>query len=144
MTAKCLSLFVFYLQLMKTQMFIISGYRMKIDDKEDKANTGRLHIDFAQARDDLHEWECAQRQLVRESRHRERVEGAMLGPPSPPAIVHYSDHEAMMLIDALKGESPPAIVYFSDREAEARRKEFMLINALKCKSCWSTFSSSFS
>jgi len=82
---------------------MMAGYRMKIDDKEDKANTGRLHIDFAQARDDLHEWECIQRQLVRESRHRERVEEASLRPPSPPATVHYSDHEAMMLIDALKG-----------------------------------------
>jgi hypothetical protein len=78
---------------------------MKIDDKDDKPNTGRLHVDFAQARDDLHEWECLQRQLLRESRHRERLEEAMHRPPSPPAVVHYSDHEAMMLIDALKGKT---------------------------------------
>lgn len=82
---------------------LFAGYRMKIDDKDDKPNTGRLHIDFAQARDDLHEWECVQRQMMRDSRHRYRIEDSMFRPPSPPATVHYSDHEAMMLIDSLKG-----------------------------------------
>ena len=76
---------------------------MKIDDQDDKPNTGRLHVDFAQARDDLHEWECQQRQLERESRHRERFEDTLFRSPSPPAITHYTDHEAMVLIDALKG-----------------------------------------
>lgn len=47
---------------------------MRIDNKTDPPNTGRLHVDFAQARDDQYEWECKQRQLQREARHRDRVE----------------------------------------------------------------------
>jgi len=30
----------------------LPGYRMKIEDKDDKPNTGRLHVDYAMARDD--------------------------------------------------------------------------------------------
>jgi hypothetical protein len=84
---------------------------MKVCDKDDKANVGRIHVDFAQARDDLHEWECFQRQLQRESRHRERLEESLLRPPSPPAIVHYSDHEAMLLTDSLKGKTHVSQMY---------------------------------
>jgi len=76
---------------------------MKIEDKDDKPNTGRLHVDFAQARDDLHEWECVQRQMQRENRHREHIAERMNRPPSPPSVVHYSDHEALMLTESLKG-----------------------------------------
>lgn len=47
---------------------------MRIDNKMDPPNTGRIHVDFAQARDDQYEWECKQRQLQREARHRDRVE----------------------------------------------------------------------
>lgn len=53
---------------------LILGYRMRIENKTDTPNTGRLHVDFAQARDDQYEWECKQRQLQREQRHRDRVE----------------------------------------------------------------------
>ena len=30
----------------------VSGFRMKIDGKNDSQNTGKLHVDFAKARDD--------------------------------------------------------------------------------------------
>ena len=76
---------------------------MKIDDKDDKPNTGRIHVDYAQARDDLYEWECKQRALAREMRHRSRLEEERLRPPSPPPIIHYSDHEASLLMEKLKG-----------------------------------------
>ena len=79
------------------------GYRMKIEDKDDKPNTGRIHVDYAQARDDLYEWECKQRALAREMRHRSRLEEERLRPPSPPPIIHYSDHEASLLMEKLKG-----------------------------------------
>ncbi len=81
------------------------GYRMKIDDKDDKPNTGRIHVDYAQARDDLYEWECKQRALARELRHRSRIEEERLRPPSPPPIIHFSDHEASLLMEKLKGMS---------------------------------------
>ncbi|CAN8022026.1 hypothetical protein HPB47_007548 [Ixodes persulcatus] len=81
-----------------------SGYRMKIRDQEEPSNTGRLHVDFAKARDDQYEWECRQRALQREMRHRERLDRERLRPPSPPPVVHYSDHEAQQLTDRLKGE----------------------------------------
>ncbi len=82
---------------------------MKIDDKDDKPNTGRIHVDYAQARDDLYEWECKQRSLAREMRHRSRLEEERLRPPSPPPIIHYSDHEASMLMEKLKGWCLPVL-----------------------------------
>lgn len=86
----------------------LSGYRLKIRDQEEAVSqqqaVGRLHVDFAQARDDQYEWECRQRALQRELRHRERLDRERLRPPSPPPIVHYSDHEAQQLTERLKGD----------------------------------------
>ncbi|XP_062583717.1 ecto-NOX disulfide-thiol exchanger 2-like [Saccostrea cucullata] len=82
----------------------LSGYRMKIEDKDDKPNTGRLHVDYAQARDDQYEFECKQRMLAREMRHRQRMEEDRLRPPSPPPTVHYSDHESYVLMEQLKSD----------------------------------------
>lgn len=82
----------------------LSGYRLKIENKDDPPNTGRLHVDYAQARDDQYEYECQQRALQREARHRERLEQEYLRPPTPPPVVHYSDHEAAILGEKLRGE----------------------------------------
>ncbi|KAK6299121.1 hypothetical protein J4Q44_G00306310 [Coregonus suidteri] len=60
---------------------------------------------FAQARDDLYEWECRQRMYAREERHRRRMEEDRFRPPSPPPIVHYSDHECSQLGDKIKDEA---------------------------------------
>jgi hypothetical protein len=87
-----------------------AGYRMKIEDKDDKANTGRLHVDFAMARDDQYEFECKQRALMRDMRHRQRVEEERLRPPSPPPISQYSDYEASALSEKLKCK----ILYFTN------------------------------
>ena len=76
---------------------------MKIGDVDDKENSGRIHVDYAQARDDLYEWECNQRVFARENRHREMVEEDLLRPPSPPPITHFSDYEASVLLENLKG-----------------------------------------
>ncbi|XP_031355933.1 ecto-NOX disulfide-thiol exchanger 2 isoform X2 [Photinus pyralis] len=78
------------------------GYRIRIGSNTDAPNTGRLHVDYAQARDDQYEWECRQRQLQREQRHRERMEEERLRPPSPPPVVHYTDHEAASVAEKLK------------------------------------------
>ncbi|XP_046886006.1 ecto-NOX disulfide-thiol exchanger 2-like isoform X1 [Hypomesus transpacificus] len=83
----------------------LSGYRIRLGSSTDKKDTGRLHVDFAQARDDLYEWECHQRMLAREERHRRRMEEDLLRPPSPPPIVHYSEHECSQLGDKIKDDS---------------------------------------
>ncbi|KAA8588719.1 hypothetical protein FQN60_010064 [Etheostoma spectabile] len=82
----------------------LSGYRIRLGSSTDKKDTGRLHVDFAQARDDLYEWECRQRMLAREERHRRKVEEDRLRPPSPPPIVHYSEHECSQLGDKIKDD----------------------------------------
>ncbi|CAG2105135.1 unnamed protein product [Medioppia subpectinata] len=81
----------------------LSGHRLKINDLDDTPNTGRLHIDCAQARDDQYDWECRQRALQRQMRHSERHEYDRMCPPSPPTV-HFSDHEAIQLVDKLKCE----------------------------------------
>lgn len=79
----------------------LSGYRIRIDNKADPANCARLHVDFAQARDDKHEWECKQRALQRAARHLER-QVTVHRAPSPPPIHHYSDHEAATICEKIK------------------------------------------
>lgn len=89
----------------------LSGYRIRLSGASSSAasaaaeavsNCGRLHVDYAQARDDQYEWECKQRQLQREQRHRDRMELDRLRPHSPPPVVHFTDHEASALADKLK------------------------------------------
>ncbi|XP_029957549.1 ecto-NOX disulfide-thiol exchanger 2 isoform X2 [Salarias fasciatus] len=82
----------------------LSGYRIRLGSSTDKKDTGRLHVDFAQARDDLYEWECRQRMMAREERHRRKMEEDRLRPPSPPPIVHYSEHECSQLGDKIKDD----------------------------------------
>ncbi|XP_039975445.1 ecto-NOX disulfide-thiol exchanger 2-like isoform X2 [Xiphias gladius] len=84
---------------------LLSGYRIRLGSSTDKKDTGRLHVDFAQARDDLYEWECRQRMLAREERHRRKMEEDRLRPPSPPPIVHYSEHECSQLGDKIKDDT---------------------------------------
>lgn len=86
-------------------VFLFEGYRMRLGSSTDKKDSGRLHVDFAQARDDFYEWECKQRMLAREERHRRKLQVDNLRPPSPPAIMHYSEHEATMLAEKLKGKA---------------------------------------
>uniref|UniRef100_A0A3B4YDC2 Ecto-NOX disulfide-thiol exchanger 1 n=1 Tax=Seriola lalandi dorsalis TaxID=1841481 RepID=A0A3B4YDC2_SERLL len=91
-------------EFMVDKALYLSGYRMRIGSSTDKKDSGRIHVDFAQARDDLYEWECKQRLLAREERHRRKVHEARLRPPSPPPIVHYSEHEATLLAERLKDD----------------------------------------
>ncbi|XP_008293635.1 ecto-NOX disulfide-thiol exchanger 1 [Stegastes partitus] len=91
-------------EFMVDKAIYLSGYRMRIGSSTDKKDSGRIHVDFAQARDDLYEWECKQRLLAREERHRRKIHEDRLRPPSPPPIVHYSEHEAALLADRLKDD----------------------------------------
>lgn len=80
----------------------LSGYRLRLNSNNDVASFGRLHVDYAQARDDQYDYECKQRQLQREQRHRERMSLDRLRSQSPPPIPHYTDHEAAMVADSLR------------------------------------------
>ncbi|KAG7467131.1 hypothetical protein MATL_G00150110 [Megalops atlanticus] len=92
-------------EFMVDKAIYLSGYRMRIGSSTDKKDSGRIHVDFAQARDDLYEWECKQRLLAREERHRRKIHEDRLRPPSPPPIMHYSEHEAGLLAERLKDDS---------------------------------------
>ena len=96
-------LFPNFFLLLSNLLFVSPGYCIRLGSSTDKKDTGRLHVDFAQARDDLYEWECQQRMLAREERHRRKMEADRLRPPSPPPIIHYSDHECCELGDKIKG-----------------------------------------
>ncbi|XP_042281378.1 ecto-NOX disulfide-thiol exchanger 1 [Thunnus maccoyii] len=91
-------------EFMVDKAIYLSGYRMRIGSSTDKKDSGRIHVDFAQARDDLYEWECKQRLLAREERHRRKIHEDRLRPLSPPPVVHYSEHEAVMLAERLKDD----------------------------------------
>ena len=65
-------------------------------------SSGRLHVDFAQARDDQYEYECQARRMEREMRHRQRIEEDKWRPPSPPPVPHYAEHEAHVVVEQLK------------------------------------------
>ena len=94
----------------------MAGYRVRLNNQ--KADTsggngngsagapgsGRLHVDFAQARDDQYEFECHQRRLEREMRHRQRIEEEKWRPPSPPPVPHYAEHESHVVVEQLKSE----------------------------------------
>ncbi|KAG8173961.1 hypothetical protein JTE90_005890 [Oedothorax gibbosus] len=85
---------------MVDQAMFFSGYRLKIENKDEPAYSSRIHVDFAIARDDQYEYECMMRTLSREMRHEK--EG--LRPPSPPPIVNYSECEAATLGESLRNE----------------------------------------
>ncbi|EDW73090.2 uncharacterized protein Dwil_GK17355 [Drosophila willistoni] len=80
----------------------LSGYRLRISTLNEPPNFGRLHVDYAQARDDQYDYECRQRQLQREQRHRERMSLDRLRSQSPPPIPHYTDHEATAVAEHLR------------------------------------------
>ena len=76
-------------------LFFNVGYRIRLNNQKpdvasaSNAASGRLHVDFAQARDDQYEFECQARRLERELRHRQRIEEDKWRPPSPPPVPHY-------------------------------------------------------
>ncbi|XP_061386092.1 ecto-NOX disulfide-thiol exchanger 2-like, partial [Musca vetustissima] len=82
----------------------LSGYRLRLNSTSTDQTTtfARLHVDYAQARDDQYDYQCKQRQLQREQRHRERMSLDRLRSQSPPPIPHYSDHEASLVAESLR------------------------------------------
>ncbi|XP_061517137.1 ecto-NOX disulfide-thiol exchanger 2 [Anopheles gambiae] len=93
----------------------LSGYRVKIGsnftyggggsaEPKEPPIFGVLHVDYAQARDDQYEYECKQRKLQREKRHRERLEEDRFRSLSPQPVVHYTEHEAGSVAERLKND----------------------------------------
>lgn len=80
----------------------LSGYRVKIGNNNDPGNTGKLHVDYAQARDDQYEYECRLRQLQREQRHKQKDRSRSSS--SPPLVIHYTDHEATAVSEKIKND----------------------------------------
>ena len=78
---------------------------MKIDNKDDKPNTGRIHVDYANARNDQHEFECEQRALAREMRHQQQIHDERLRVPSPPPVTPFTVYDGNALLDVIKSES---------------------------------------
>ncbi|KAK7090093.1 ecto-NOX disulfide-thiol exchanger 2-like [Littorina saxatilis] len=87
------------------QAMYLSGYRMKIDNKDDKANTGRIHVDYANARNDQHEYECEQRAIARDMRHQQQVQEERLRVPSPPPATPFTVYDGNALLDVLKTDA---------------------------------------
>ncbi|KAG5833082.1 hypothetical protein ANANG_G00272080 [Anguilla anguilla] len=109
-------------EFMVDKALYLSGYRMRIGSSADKKDSGRMHVDFAQARDDLYEWECRQRLLARENRHHRQVQEQQLRPPSPPPIMHYSEHLAeRMKDDGEFGAASAVLLAWLDRGEVSRR-----------------------
>ncbi|GFU62766.1 ecto-NOX disulfide-thiol exchanger 2 [Nephila pilipes] len=79
------------------QALLLSEYRIKIENNDEPAYNGKMHVDYATARDDQHDFECRKRQMEREERHRARA-----SPPSPPPMPHYSEHEAISVNEKLR------------------------------------------
>lgn len=93
---------------LELQMFLLHafpGYRIRLGSSSDTPNTGRLHVDFANARDDQYEWECKQRQAQREQRHRERILRDNCREVSPSNPNHYTESEANSVLEKLKGSN---------------------------------------
>jgi len=80
----------------------LSGWRMRVGNSADSAASGRIHVDYAAARDDQYEFECKQRELEREKRHITKSIQQLTRPPSPPPLPHYSDHEAGVVTEQIR------------------------------------------
>jgi len=85
----------------------LSGWRMRVGNSADAAASGRLHVDYAAARDDQYEFECKQREAEREKRHITQSIKQLTRPPSPPPLPHYSDHEAGVVTEQVTYEHEP-------------------------------------
>ena len=77
---------------------------MKIENKDDKQNTGRIHVDYANARNDQHEYECEQRAVAREMRHQKQIQEQQMRPPSPPRVAPFTIYDGNALLDVIKSK----------------------------------------
>ncbi|XP_015369169.1 PREDICTED: ecto-NOX disulfide-thiol exchanger 2 isoform X2 [Diuraphis noxia] len=80
----------------------LSGYRLVMKGQE-LVSASRLHVDYAQARDDQYEWEMKKRHLMREERRLQQTRSNP--PPSPPLIPHFTEAKALSVSEEIKADS---------------------------------------
>lgn len=68
---------------------------------QELTSASRLHVDYAQARDDQYEWEMKKRHLMREERRQQQTRSNP--PPSPPLIPHFTEAKALSVSEEIKG-----------------------------------------
>jgi len=67
---------------------------------QELVSASRLHVDYAQARDDQYEWEMKKRHLMREERRLQQTRSNP--PPSPPLIPHFTEAKGYPLVKKLR------------------------------------------
>ncbi|XP_050422070.1 ecto-NOX disulfide-thiol exchanger 1 isoform X2 [Adelges cooleyi] len=80
----------------------LSGYRLVMKGQE-LVSASRLHVDYAQARDDQYEWEMKKRHLMREERRQQQTRSNP--PPSPPLIPHFTEAKALSISEEIKADT---------------------------------------
>ncbi|CAG0887556.1 unnamed protein product [Cyprideis torosa] len=98
----------------------LSGYTMKVH-RAPESDGSKIHVDFAQARDDQREFEQRQSQMD-EERRRERRQQLAMRPPSPVSGLRFSEVEAVKVGEALKVKAIEQI-----------------FSSAKIKKCWDQF-----
>lgn len=79
---------------------------------QELVSASRLHVDYAQARDDQYEWEMKRRHLMREERRQQQTRSNP--PPSPPLIPHFTEAKALSISEEIKGKNDSIIVIYDD------------------------------
>ncbi|XP_057707594.1 ecto-NOX disulfide-thiol exchanger 1-like [Corythoichthys intestinalis] len=82
-------------EFMVDEALRLSGYRLQVGSGADKKDWSKIHVDFAQARDDEYEWECKRRLLEAEKGH-----GRPDAAPLP--VPRFSERELAVLAEGLK------------------------------------------
>ncbi|XP_035228734.1 ecto-NOX disulfide-thiol exchanger 2-like isoform X2 [Stegodyphus dumicola] len=79
----------------------LSGYRMKIENKDDDAYVGKLSVDYG----DEYEFKCQQRAFQMEVFHRDHLNMNKSELLTPQSVVPYSERKAVHLIEKLHSEN---------------------------------------
>jgi len=77
---------------------------------QELVSASRLHVDYAQARDDQYEWEMKKRHLMREERRQQQTRSNP--PPSPPLIPHFTEAKALSVSEEIKGKYILALIIY--------------------------------
>lgn len=76
---------------------------------QELVSASRLHVDYAQARDDQYEWEMKKRHIMREERRQQQIRSNP--PPSPPLIPHFTEAKALSVSEEIKGNYTISLLF---------------------------------
>uniref|UniRef100_A0A8D3AVY6 RRM domain-containing protein n=1 Tax=Scophthalmus maximus TaxID=52904 RepID=A0A8D3AVY6_SCOMX len=91
-------------EFMVDKAIYLSGYRMRIGSSTDKKDSGRIHVDFAQARATCTSGSVNSGCWPESSGTVRQVHEDFPAAAVPPPVVHFSEHEAAMLAERLKDD----------------------------------------